>query len=230
MIIALSRATVAASYSATVLADSPVHYWRLDETSGNFADQVGGFTWTANGSLTYAATGATTDGNKAVSNAAGGYGGHTGYGSIPVGTVAWSLEAFVKTTSTVKQMIISYGSSSTRAAVFFVINGLTNPRLGVHAWSDDQETTATGLLDGNWHHVVATHAASSATIKIYMDGSLLGTLTYGGNLNIGTGNNPVLMTNMVNTPGDRLNGSLDEMAIYAAELTSGQVSAHYAAR
>jgi hypothetical protein len=222
----LMAAPTGDNYNTVVLADSPVHYWRLNEASGVLEDAISTNDITITGAVGYHAAGATGDSDYAVTFDGSDY-GTIGYGSIPVGTNAFSWECLYKGTSTSKQCIVSYGTGGTRASVFLNLNDGGNPRLGLAAWGDDQNATATGLLDGNWHHIVWTHAATSAVVKIYLDGSLLATLTYGGNLNTGTAATPRVGTDHNSISSDRLNGSLDELAVYDVELSSTQVSDHF---
>jgi hypothetical protein len=82
--------------------------------------------------------------------------------------------------------------------------------------------------DGSWHHVAASLGA--AGMKLYLDGSLVDSSavsTAGNNAGYwrwGGGD----LTNMPNRPtSDYLTGSIDEIAIYASQLTDGQVKQHY---
>ena len=73
------QAAAQGAYAATVKADSPSAYWRLDEASGNqAADQQGTSTGTYSAGVTRGQPGATSDGDPAVD-----LNGTTGYVTVP---------------------------------------------------------------------------------------------------------------------------------------------------
>lgn len=96
-----STPTGGSPYSTAVLADSPVVYYRLDESSGATANDISGNgnngTYTSNAVLNQ--SGATSDGDTAISG-----NGRTlinGGGSIlPTGSTSRSVEVWFKTTAT----------------------------------------------------------------------------------------------------------------------------------
>src|SRR4030095_15296232 len=82
------------------------------------------------------------------------------------------------------------------------------------------------LTDGQWHHIVGT--VDGTTKRLYVNGVLVGSQTMGGpptpvllRLGAGLTYNPV--------PGQYLNGTLDEAAVYWKALSDSQVAAHYSA-
>jgi hypothetical protein len=84
--------------------------------------------------------------------------------------------------------------------------------------------------DGQWHNVVATAGASG--MLLYVDGTAVATnanttgLSYSGYWHVGRDT----VTNWPQAPtSGTLNGSVDEVAVYAAQLTPSQVKAHYSA-
>jgi hypothetical protein len=100
-------------------------------------------------------------------------------------------------------------------------------QIGVESWSDDKTLTAAGLNDGTWHHIVVTMAAGASTVKGYMDGASLGTMTFGGGLNTTTS---AFQFGQIDSGGTNLEGLIDEFAIYSVELTAAQILAHFTAR
>ena len=103
-IIASSYVAGASDYPTTVLADSPVGYWRLGEASGtNAADSSGNAhdgTWSGTGSPTLGVTGLITGGNTAATTS----GATSGpYCALPSGVPnlgsTFTVEAWVKTSS-----------------------------------------------------------------------------------------------------------------------------------
>jgi hypothetical protein len=83
------------------------------------------------------------------------------------------------------------------------------------------------ITDGNWHHVAAARNGSKATLKLYVDGVLCGsaskTFTTGFTSSSACLNIGWLSAMSVFS----LNGALDEVAFYNAELSSDVVDAHY---
>lgn len=218
----------AASYADEVTADSPVHWWRLGEASGTLYDTAG----TNDGTplnVGYGVTGAVA-GNNAIYLNGSNTGVSIAVGNCPIGSNARSIEFWYNGTSTTKQTVFSYGTGgATRQSFGCALNDGGSPRITLWTWADDKFVTATGLLDGNWHHIVYTYAASASTVKVYMDGSLLGTMTFGGALNTGS-TAAVIGGDYVNPGANEVTGNIDEIAVYASELSSTRVQAHYDAR
>src|SRR5436305_14319754 len=87
------------SYSSTVLADNPIRYYRLGETSGTVATDVG--SQAQNGTLNGGITLAQTDVLVGDSDTAELFDGSSGYislptASLPTGASAVSLECWLK--------------------------------------------------------------------------------------------------------------------------------------
>ena len=96
-------------------------------------------------------------------------------------------------------------------------------------------TSATGLQDGNWHHIVAVWDDGTVTngIKMYIDGATTPTaqgnstqsftsaldLFIGANDNRGASGTPVIR--------QYFNGSIDQVRIYSTALSSSQVTELY---
>ena len=139
---------------------------------------------------------------------------------MPTGSNPRSASAWVKTTISNANMTILFSGSSgsNNAFIFRILNG----QLGIAFWGNDHDFTATGLTDGNWHHVVATYDGSAA--KVYLDGDLIGTGSAGavstnsGNFAIGAYNNGV----------DALfNGKIDQVRIFNRAITANEVTTLY---
>lgn len=210
------------AYEATVLADSPVAYWRLGESSGTAAaDETGTNAGTYQNTPTLGEAGAITgdaDTSVRFTAASSEYVSVNDHASLDVGDV-FTLEAWVKRASNgTAHQILSKG-----------VNGyellLTSTNI---VWFNQQEvavlatSSVTVTADGNWHHIVATK--NGATRKVYVDG--VDVTTGGGNstvtntateLNIGRKTNGI-------QPFD---GWIDEVAVYPTALSAARVSAHY---
>lgn len=225
------------SYSVRVQADNPVGHWRLGETSGTTAtDEEATNNGTYTGTVTLNQPGAVPqDPNRAILVA--------GAGSVVVGdvfdfagTAACSVECWVKLTAihaTAFERIVSKevtdgggtqgwwlgvdpATASTPGAVLFIrrLNGAA-----------DEKRSATGLVVGQWTHVLATYDGTS--MRIYLNGVESGSavtssksiLNHAGNLTFGARSGGTVF----------LNAALDEVALYNAALTATQAAAHHAA-
>lgn len=219
------------AYSDTILADSPVAYWRLQETSGTNADDA-----TANnndGTFTPNAAGAWTGGTVGIAGGIAGAGakaalfnGTTGYVEFVYATdpTEYTLEAWVQipVVPTANQIIVCRGSSS---AGYFILRLKST---GVFEFMPNGSSLITGTtvaVPGVWYHVVGT-AKNSTNAHLYVNGTEEGT--------------PIATGTLSTTP-DRyrvgglgsatyFSGYITEAAVYATQLTAELVAAHYAAR
>ena len=219
-----------ASYSDTILADNPVAYWRLGETSGTTADNAEGtatYDGTYSGGYDLGETGALTgDSDKALgftNNTGGVIVAHNAALNL---TTNFSLEAWVSRHATGADYykIIKKGSSGSYC--------LEHDGSGVLYFSNNLVTEAhssISLTADVWYHVVVTYGAGSQTAKIWINGVDRTTTdtgcTFAGNTDaIGIGSNHLSLQSL------NLGAFLDEVAIYdSVVLSSTQIAAHYAA-
>lgn len=223
-----TEAAIQAQYTKGVLTDSPVHYWRLGDTSP-FADSGSG-SKTASGTVTTGVTGPMFDANAAIT-LNGSQSLATAVTDPLTGATACSLEMWVKSAGSwpaSTEVVVNPGNighylginSSGAAFVSLIISGVQRTLNDVNII-----IPVTG-----WHHVVATWATGSA-IRIYQDGVLLVTSgsTFAGSLDASTGG---VCLGAFNTAAPSLffTGSLDEPAVYTTQLSATQVATHYAGR
>jgi hypothetical protein len=79
--------------------------------------------------------------------------------------------------------------------------------------------------DGNWHHVVGVADSSNLILKLYVDGNLVATSSYGGSTQIGNSE-----LNIGRNPGATFqvfNGVIDEVRIYNRALSAEEVKILY---
>jgi len=220
----------ALSYSATIIADGPVAYWRLGESSGNFLDEIGSNDLVTTGSITFSQTSllASDTGNTACSFTGGARGVLTsalGFSDYPV-----TLEFLFNSTAT-----------STDTAVFFgdvsVGNDFMSARLlgggtkAISASIDDttgiEETNGNDVLnDGADYHVIAVYA-SATDRRVYIDSVLDGSSAVSAAF-------PAVDTfavgrNEDSSPGNNWVGDLDEVSIWNVAMTETMRDAHFAA-
>ncbi|WP_426504569.1 GH32 C-terminal domain-containing protein [Dactylosporangium sp. McL0621] len=98
-------------------------------------------------------------------------------------------------------------------------------------WADP----AKPLARNQWHHIVATFDAASQSMRVYLNGSLAGSLStpaggitpYTGNLQIGRHNQGVVINGTFTV--NMFAGLLDEVELRSRALTAAEVSAAYRA-
>lgn len=217
----------------TVLADSPSHYWSLNETTGTT-----GADWVSNGDLQL--TGSTL-GRDQTGAESDGTGTSTAFGGDARGVTAtteqftnrFTLEAWVQTTSTTGGPIIgasngtALGSGNRDRLVYLGNDGRV--RFGLYPGTVRSVASTTAVNDGAWHHVVAVLGNTGQ--QIYIDGVLeaedTGTLRgqdYSGYWTVGG----TSLSGWPDRPSsDYLNGKLDDVAVYPRALTGAQIAAHH---
>ena len=238
-VLSVTPAPTFANYQAAVLAAGPVHYYRLNETSGTVAADLG----------SQAATGGTymggcTLGLPSVTSEEGTCvqfdsqsGTFVNLGLFHVGDSV-TVEAFANLTQTrgssyyeiVARMGPPYGLGSGSYTLevgpgnvpdFAAIN---DSGALYHAYA------ASSVAPGSWHHLVGVFDAVGGTTTIYLDGvrgqalPITGVLQDAGptpdSVLIGANNDGI-------NSGYNWGGLLDEVAIYTNALSAVQVRQHY---
>lgn len=242
-------------YSTAILNNSPFSYYRLNESSGTSAVDLGsaGITGTYVHSPTLGVPGAlqsnTSATGVAFNRTASQYMQLTNLGNE--GTtmkLGFTIEFWLKDTDTTNYQVIM-GTANNATQTDFVndlnYSGNTN-MLRLYFRGDDGNrletqflsTTSgnTNIFDNNWHLITETYDPTISTlankIKFYVDGTLQTTTPLGtGNPTSGNFEFPLTVgaLNDRGSIGNYLNGSLDEVAIYNTALPQGTISSHYAA-
>ena len=217
------------SDKAAVLADAPVAYWRMGESSGaTMTDESSnGNNGVYQGGLTLGQPGAIArDGNTAVA-----FDGASGAASVPssaslqVNKVTIELWIKKRTESgsgvyVAKNFVASGGVGS---GWFQLLNSDYTGRLAFRVTGDFDPVlvSSTTLALNTWYYVVATYDETVA--KLYINGALDGTL-------------PVVASPAQNADplyiGRRADGFfnntlLDEVAIYPTALPADRIAAHW---
>ncbi len=241
-------------YTATVLADGASNFWPLSESSGAIAaDRAGKSDLNLAGAFTLGAAGPLS-GNPATAVTFGGgetqpptpVGANRPPALVPndtAGTVgqidpggAFSLEAWVRTTSTQGGEIVGLGlykaadSPAIDKAVY--LDSAGGIHFGLQANTVKQTVDAAGPYnDGAWHLVNATYAAGGA--QLYVDGALVASsnaitddIAFPGYWRVGGDN----LTGWPSAPASNyLAGSIADVAVYPTALSASAVAAHYLA-
>lgn len=217
----------ATTYAASVIADQPSVYYRLAETSGTvMADSSG---TAQDGSydpqVVLGQPGAllSDPGASSVSEPSSDpYAVGSSPASLPQFNDPRSISAWVNTTATNNPLVVAWGTPGTGQS--FIV-GFDQSAITVDGYNDYHVIpTSHPVADGFWHLITVTYNGS--VISAYLDGQLQGTAhfsaalaTFGSALALGA--SPYFYNRYV--------GNLQDVAIYPAALTAGQVSAQYAA-
>jgi len=221
------------TYRDVVLADSPVGYWRLGETSGSTATDISGNNnGTYTGGYTLSSTGAVSaDSDLATTfNGSSSYVDCTNSSTFNV-TTRVSLEAWVYPSSNNQNggVIGKWTSDAQRAYSLYLGQDAGTNKFGFIMMQSNgvvKSVFPTNTFAANlWYHVVAV--ADGSNLRIYINGSDTGqTTAYDGSINVGT--NKFLIGKL--RPEDNVysySGRVDEAAVYNYALTAAQVLAHY---
>ena len=225
--------TSASDYSLDVLGDGAVNYWPLTEASG-----TAGVNW-ADGSdlVVNSATRGATGPNLATPSAATTFGGASGSYAVSkasqAGPDTFSIEAWVKTTSTAGGKIVGFGNATNGESGSYdrhvYMSGDGRITFGVYPGGVRTVRSGTGYNDGQWHYVVATMGAGGMTL--YIDGkradSRADTTTgqpYTGYWRVGGDN----ISGWPDTGSSNyLSGSISDVAVYDKVITRDQINDHW---
>ena len=233
-----ARVLVAGSlpdYSATVLADTPLAFWKLNEATGTAAADSSG------NALAGTYTGGYTLGAAPPSNAPGAVllNGSTGY--INCGTpaalnitAAWTLEAWIYLTSTpngagiICEAFTGAGNNVLYAMSFSTAAGATASTLMAGFYTGSAWKAVAGPTPSlnAWHHACATW--DGTTLLLYLDGAQVASLVPG--VAPVAGNNGIYVGRRWDASGaPYFPGRMASAAIYGTALTAARISAHYSA-
>lgn len=218
------------TYSSEVLADSPLLYWRLGESSGTTAVDASGNSrnGTYNGGPTLGVTGLLTgDSNTAVT-----FDGVNDYvtGAAPATTSAFTIEFWFKGSASGGQLLMTRYPSTSGQRLFYVgvgsggaagkVEFAVKNNAGVEA-----SVFGATLIGAGARHIVCTYDGSAS--RIYLNGSLDGTSTTvtGALASV----SPALEVAARTASPTFMAGTFDEVALYNTALSGARISAHYSA-
>lgn len=208
------------SYPAVILADNPISYWRLNDTSTIARDQKGINDGIVEGGVLLGQPGVGPNDSSMTFQG----------GDIFLGTPNslqpqyFSVEAWFKSSG------VSEGGLLWRVHAFGMAVAL-NPSgsVGGDVYLSSTErggATSTQGLDNNfWHHIVFSHNAS--TVYLYIDGQLVQQNAAQGPTYYNAYDGVAIASDSRN--GHYYYGSLQDVAFYGYALTPSQVANHYAA-
>ena len=229
--ISLPAATAIAEslYSATILSDSPLGYWRLGEPAGATTaidSSSGGHNGAYVGNVTLGIPGAIAGDPNTAAN----FGGTTGYVSVgaqPTFDLAnnFTIEAWIQPSSfTGFQRIASTFDNSAGVAGYGF--GLDGTRMVFTAFGQaDYVANFTTATSQNWHQVVVTFQANNVA-TFYLDGQP--TQSIAASAPVAAGNGPFTIGGRPPTSSsEAFSGGIDEVAVYHGSLSAAQILQHY---
>jgi acid phosphatase type 7 len=224
-----------------VLADNPVGYWRLGETSGTTAtdETANNDSGTYQNGVTLGAAGALVGDVNAAPSFDGVNNqvnmGNPASGIFKFGTSSFTLEAWIKTpvrgTQLTDDMPIVAKQSPITANPSWEVTFTDDTNFVGRIRAKLNDSTGTTLKaysgvrvdDGKWHHVVATFDRANG-ITVYVDA--VPTFTAGattGDVN----NNTALLIGQERRVYPYFKGQIDEVALYRGLLPSARIKSHY---
>lgn len=220
-------------YADAVRADGAASYWRLGESEAALAYDSSGFN---DLTLTTGTTRGTAGAIANDANAATSFDGATPTTAYSQSTLyspdTFTVEAWVKTTSTSGGKIVGFGAQQTGNSnsydrhLYMDNSGRLN--FGVYQNGTRVLSTTGAYNDGSWHQVVGS--MSSAGMVLYVDGVRVGRNTvtsgnpYNGFWRVGGDS----LGGWPNSPASGyLNGAIDDVSVYSTALSATQVGNHY---
>jgi hypothetical protein len=228
-----ATAAVGSSYSAAVLADSPVGYWRLGEGSGITAADASGNG--RNGTYTNGVTLGSAGALAGDTDTAATFDGSDDYVALPLDAAfnitgdltieAWILPASISASAATGHIFGGYQNGGSFPGYALAI-GNTVPFQALSFWDGTAWRAATTLLTANtWYHVAVSVSGTTATF--YVNGALdsapacaaRGSWSGGRAIGARSDGSGGATTNWP--------GRLDEVAIYNTALSAARILAHY---
>ena len=243
-------------YSAAVLADSPLAYYRMAAASGTSETDASGnahggtYSNGIAGGYVLAQPGAIGgDTDTAAQFVAADTGVLTldTLGALGASLATASFECWIKTTSTALTCVFGqFKTGNMILELYLNRNTIGGQTIGTTALDirDNASgnrayfTVTTNIYDGNWHHMVWTTSGTvgSCTIKCYVDGQAVTVSTLQTNPMLtwtSFANFAYPMTvgasNGNGVLGSYVSATVDEVAFYATTLSAARVLAHYQA-
>lgn len=223
------------TYSAEVLTDTPLVYWRLGDASGTTMTDSSGNSrdGTYVNTPTLGATGLISgDSDKGV-----GFDGANDYAHIAdaawMDVTAITVEALIKPATTGLMSIIDRDNGTTERMFQFRKNASDKLEAIVWRTSDGPFflAGATTLTAGGTYHCAMKYDGATSTWKLLVNGVVDASTALAGSLKTGAYNVVVGASSSGGTLGGTalFNGTIDEVAYYGAALSDARLAAHSAA-
>ena len=219
-----------ASYDNTSVGTYTI-YFNSTDTAGNVADEVQ-ITINVN-ALTFIEIGADKFGDAAYTNCTLSLDGDGDYATVSDGfryTDFLSISLWFKTSNTASRRIISSHTAGIGHNGFFI--GISNGTVFYRApnMTGQQSNLGSGLANNVWHHLVLTWQPGSTNRKLYIDNSLIHSLSGNGTVNAyNAGQNLYIgAINHINTgPYEFFDGEIAKVEVLNEVLDATAVTTRY---
>ncbi|MFT4262692.1 MAG: RHS repeat-associated core domain-containing protein [Nocardioides sp.] len=245
--VAIEQHDGGAAYRQTVLDDSPIAYWRLDETDNTPGVEMRSETGTNNGVVTHPLAlgepGIMPGHGAALESASPDGTGMVSTGSdLPSGASGsdgeFSIETWQRSDSLWPETSLTWGDlAGSSRAVIASRDLFSFPNIGFYTNAAEGEFMSTDgyalVLDGRWHHVVYTYDGSftSAGLSIWVDGQKVPQLgprdTTSAVAPYASSTDPVYLGGNSQLGVDNGGSWLDEVSVYDRVLSKSQIEKHY---
>lgn len=223
----LMTSPAAADYASTVLADNPIAYWRLGETSGSTAfDQTSNnLDGTLLGGLTLGEPGLLI-GDTDTSVSFSGSGGYVDVGSQPLLnqlTNDFSIEAWVNFPSSLGGVGGNHIANTRGVGDGYKFNVLGNRQVVFTAFGEADYIFSHTVLDDEITHLAVVFDSLNDA-HLYVNGYLSETIA--GSTPVNPNNQTFNIGREPTAPANGV-GQIDEVAIYDRPLTPNEIEEHY---
>lgn len=210
------------------LTTNLVSYYKLDESSGNAADSVGGFTLTNTNTVTYSAGKINNGADGGASNSNKSLQVSNNLGFTDSTDVTWSQWVNVTTAPTEGQQqcftnhYINGGKG--RFWMYTMTGGVLKLRMYQDAGAPSTLDITQTLTTGTWYHIVVTYLNSSNLTTVYVNGSSVGTINFGARNAVSPDYFSIL-----NWGGGTLpwKGLVDEVGVWSRVLSGTEINSLY---
>ncbi len=146
---------------------------------------------------------------------------------IPAGSSPRTIDMWVKVRdATPNHEIFSYGEEFPRQALGMDVDGTDtdgNVQLQLFDYAEELNGVRTGVPLNQWMHIALTYDGN-VTIKVYVNGSVKGTLPLGGPLATSTSNSGFVLGHFAS---GFFNGLIDEVEVFNTALTDSDIANIY---
>ena len=235
---AASASGGSSTYASTVLADSPLAYYRLDDTAGTATDASGhGLSGTYGSTIHTGATSPLATEHAAAADFPGGAWNEAGIIRVPENpqlepTKALTVEVWARTASISSDgALLSYGNNVDAPFQPYAIKSNAGTNVFVFAVNvngvHQLVASKTAFAAGPTYHVVGTFDGNQ--VALYVNGNLETSVPASGTItNYDTVNGLAIGGRYVNL-SNNYDGTLSNVAIYGTALSQQRVRAHYTA-
>jgi hypothetical protein len=228
------KTTSEASYPTAVLANNPVAYYRMDDSSGTtmMDASTNGHNGTYGTSVTLGVPGLIASSGDTAGSFPGGTPSSakvaTVSGSAPFQPTTVSLEAWISESAapTATEDIVTYGTTTGSALSYSIRLTSANILVAVVTTSSGtiQATGTTALSTGTGYDVVAGYDGDD--VFLYVNGELQAATSASGAIVYGT-TNALSIGGMTGSGRTGFAGTIDEVAVYGSALDAIKVQSHW---